>query len=158
MVLCHAWCQWPCCFSVMLVLCITNSESMTYADTLFLPHTWRACQNLQRCIQMWISSISKSTWEMIAWISRYVPNTDNFRNLVLHVCNINTVPTTALVPLERWRQRGTTLWASAGKGGRSTCFSDWHRDEHHFTDHRAGNLVPTYKATASSLGVMLLLL
>jgi len=50
---------------------LSNDEY--HADTLFLPHTWRACQNWQRCIQMWRSSISKSTWEMTAWISRSVP-------------------------------------------------------------------------------------
>ena len=132
------------------------SNDVYHADTLFLPHTWRACQNWQLCIQMWRSSISKSTWEMIAWISRSVPGTSNFRNLVLHVCfNINIVPTAASVPPEGWHPTGTALWASAGQSGWSPCFSDWHSDEHHFTDHRAGNLVPSFghnKAMSSSLG------
>lgn len=42
------------------------------------------------------------------------------------------------VPAEGWRPTGTTLWTSASQSGRPTYFSDRHRDQHHFTYHRAG--------------------
>ena len=42
------------------------------------------------------------------------------------------------LPAEGWRPTGTALWASTSQSGRPPCFSDRHRDQHHFTYHRAG--------------------
>jgi len=82
---------------------------------------------------------------MSAWISRSVTcHTSDFRNLLLHVCCINIIPTPASVPPKGWRPTCTALWASAGQSSWYPYFGDRHLNKYHFTDHGAGNLAPIW--------------